>query len=638
MPRIRSSILGHIGWLVLSASAGMADPLPSTLICTSASDVSSFIAQTEAGGVRLYWTTLSEKYTVSFDVSRSSSPAGPFALISGQIPSAGTDTTGAMYEFLDPDGSAGQYYSLSETETIGGRGPCSSIIKVDDGPGSLPPGGVQVTPGLNPKYVGTAAAGPPYDALIICPDAWAATLTALRDHWSGFRHHATLVVTFSQAGTTKEAIRSYILSYAQVQYVLLVGDTENRLEPANVIPIWYVQDPNLVQLATDAPYGDRDSDGLSDIALGRWPAHTSDEVTICVNKSIGYDYQNPDDNWRRRWTGLVYDLDWAFGGLLKGIVSRQHGDDLLALTPWQSAVQGFQHRASEITCCAEARQDTAIAAVNAGTHVLWTVGTRSNQHSMTKFIWNGELVDTCPIPPHERRPLDLTRFDANQACGFWFPLTCDLAVDGSDMEARATGCGDPIWIPPIAEDLLLAPDRGALTWFSPSRGTRQDESYRIGREILSRLTYENQLSVGRVCMEAAQAVALADPLTRPNMASYVFLGDPTIVMAWTIPDIPTEVASGSGVRAYALDIRPNPGRGTFDVQFALVRGSDVTLSVYDVAGRRVRVLARGTFRDGTYRNRWDGRDESGRPAAAGIYLVQLRTKEKLLNQKLVLMH
>jgi hypothetical protein len=122
------------------------------------------------------------------------------------------------------------------------------------------------------------------------------------------------------------------------------------------------------------------------------------------------------------------------------------------------------------------------------------------------------------------------------------------------------------------------------------------------------------------------------------MASYVFLGDPTIVMAWTIPDIPTEVASGSGVRAYALDIRPNPGRGTFDVQFALVRGSDVTLSVYDVAGRRVRVLARGTFRDGTYRNRWDGRDESGRPAAAGIYLVQLRTKEKLLNQKLVLMH
>lgn len=69
---------------------------------------------------------------------------------------------------------------------------------------------------------------------------------------------------------------------------------------------------------------------------------------------------------------------------------------------------------------------------------------------------------------------------------------------------------------------------------------------------------------------------------------------------------------------------PNPSRQETTLRLALDRpGRLESLSVYDVAGRRVRSL--DTERDlvaGTWRYRWDGRDTTGQPAAAGIYLIR----------------
>jgi len=49
----------------------------------------------------------------------------------------------------------------------------------------------------------------------------------------------------------------------------------------------------------------------------------------------------------------------------------------------------------------------------------------------------------------------------------------------------------------------------------------------------------------------------------------------------------------------------------------------VTLDVFDVRGRRVRALA-GDNRDaGRQEIAWDGKDDTGRALASGIYLVRL---------------
>lgn len=53
------------------------------------------------------------------------------------------------------------------------------------------------------------------------------------------------------------------------------------------------------------------------------------------------------------------------------------------------------------------------------------------------------------------------------------------------------------------------------------------------------------------------------------------------------------------------------------------RAADVTLSLYDVRGRRVRTLWQGDLTPGEHVRGWDGLDEHGRGVPNGIYFVRL---------------
>ncbi len=72
---------------------------------------------------------------------------------------------------------------------------------------------------------------------------------------------------------------------------------------------------------------------------------------------------------------------------------------------------------------------------------------------------------------------------------------------------------------------------------------------------------------------------------------------------------------------------PNPFGRTTTFRFSLARGGPAELDVFSVAGRRVRALASGVREAGDYRVEWNGTDDSGRPLAAGIYYVRLRSAQ-----------
>ena len=59
--------------------------------------------------------------------------------------------------------------------------------------------------------------------------------------------------------------------------------------------------------------------------------------------------------------------------------------------------------------------------------------------------------------------------------------------------------------------------------------------------------------------------------------------------------------------------------------FELPAAGRARLVLYDVRGRRVRTLVDGARAAGEHVARWDGRDESGAPAAAGVYFLRLET-------------
>ena len=88
--------------------------------------------------------------------------------------------------------------------------------------------------------------------------------------------------------------------------------------------------------------------------------------------------------------------------------------------------------------------------------------------------------------------------------------------------------------------------------------------------------------------------------------------------------------------AVALPV-PNPSHGAVSLRFTLPLAGDVALDVFDVSGRRVRSLARGTLAAGEHTRAWNGRDASGRMTPAGLYLARLTSGGHTVTQRIVRM-
>jgi hypothetical protein len=76
----------------------------------------------------------------------------------------------------------------------------------------------------------------------------------------------------------------------------------------------------------------------------------------------------------------------------------------------------------------------------------------------------------------------------------------------------------------------------------------------------------------------------------------------------------------SGIRS----IWPNPSDGDVQIAFGMSKLGRARISVIDVAGREVALVADGVYSAGVHRVVWDGRSRRG-PAAPGVYFLRLRT-------------
>jgi hypothetical protein len=91
-----------------------------------------------------------------------------------------------------------------------------------------------------------------------------------------------------------------------------------------------------------------------------------------------------------------------------------------------------------------------------------------------------------------------------------------------------------------------------------------------------------------------------------------------------------------GRSTMSLQARPNPAAADVTVEFALPQPGTISLRVYDVRGRLVRVLFEGEAPAGERHLLWDRRTGRGEPAAPGVYHLRLRSAGKDLTSRFVL--
>ncbi len=116
--------------------------------------------------------------------------------------------------------------------------------------------------------------------------------------------------------------------------------------------------------------------------------------------------------------------------------------------------------------------------------------------------------------------------------------------------------------------------------------------------------------------------------------AYVYTGFPV--------GIEDERDTGSRIpSAYLLAQNyPNPFNPVTMISFDLTgeagKGQPVKLTVYDLRGRRMRMLVDTDLEPGSHRVTWDGRDDGGNRVPSGVYLYTLRSGNESLTRKMLI--
>jgi FlgD Ig-like domain len=119
--------------------------------------------------------------------------------------------------------------------------------------------------------------------------------------------------------------------------------------------------------------------------------------------------------------------------------------------------------------------------------------------------------------------------------------------------------------------------------------------------------------------------AIPGHLVIQEVLSRESLEGPWLVLTTVRSAVGVEPSSIGAPQPIALEVRPNPSRGAAEISLALSRNiATASVEIFDLNGRRVRVLHLGPLSAGSHRLSWDGRDAVGRSAASGIYWVRTR--------------
>ena len=84
---------------------------------------------------------------------------------------------------------------------------------------------------------------------------------------------------------------------------------------------------------------------------------------------------------------------------------------------------------------------------------------------------------------------------------------------------------------------------------------------------------------------------------------------------------------------------PNPFNPStsisFDVPDTRASAQHVSLTVYDIRGRRAKALVDSSLEPGIHKVYWDGRDDQGVQVSSGVYLYVLRAGDETFTRKMI---
>ncbi len=275
----------------------------------------------------------------------------------------------------------------------------------------------------------------------------------------------------------------------------------------------------------------------------------------------------------------------------------------------------------------------------------WTAGDPDD--TATSGIWvrvdpNATYHDQTMVQPEDdHTPLD-GRFcwvtgntppggteGENDVDGGWTTLTSprlNLAVDGIVVlryyrwftNDTANNPGEDAWIVEVSDD-------DGLTWTTLEQTLQSDRSWKLMEfDLGSVIDFTDQVRVRFVAQDN-----LGPSVVEAAVDDFAILATGLLG---------ADAGEPGGVASFGLEQnRPNPFNPRTTIRFSLERDGSARLTVFDIAGRAVRILADGARPAGVHSVEWDGRDDAGHPLPSGIYLYRVESGSAQRTRKMILL-
>ncbi|MBI4810343.1 MAG: T9SS type A sorting domain-containing protein, partial [Ignavibacteriales bacterium] len=99
-------------------------------------------------------------------------------------------------------------------------------------------------------------------------------------------------------------------------------------------------------------------------------------------------------------------------------------------------------------------------------------------------------------------------------------------------------------------------------------------------------------------------------------------------------------STGKYPETFALEQNyPNPFNGETKIRFNIpdIGSTSMTIEllIYDLSGKKIRSLVKGSFEPGIYTRTWNGTDENGIQVSSGMYIYRLSNKERELVRSMI---
>ena len=313
---------------------------------------------------------------------------------------------------------------------------------------------------------------PAPDTLVVCPAAFRPAL----DDWEAFRREQGHVVLVVDSPGNAEALRGTIRDVSasgRLKYLLLIGDvpdvrTSGERRLMTTTPTNYVRAKVNVRwgserwIATDIPFTDLDGDEIPDLAIGRIPAASAQQLAAVLRKSLDYERKLEHGDWERRLH--ITSGKGGFGAVTDALIEAAARQVITQNVPAEYVTQHIcpgpisgRDAARAMSFAARARQQLSEGSL------AWV------------YLGHGRATELDRVPTTTGNESILSVGDVPKLrCGGHSPLAVLVACYTGAMDAPRN-C--------LAEELLMA-DEGPVAVIAATRITMPYGNTVLGCELL----------------------------------------------------------------------------------------------------------------------------------------------------------